>query len=149
MAATGTEAAPAPGDTSRLARMVERLIAQGGREQLAAEQALERQAASHAEARAAIATFDPRRAATAKAWLTQVATVRTAVKQLLEASARLTELAEADSDLYLEQDRIRFSAGITDPLRPRALSTIGLVDNLPVALDELEAQARRHLEASR
>jgi hypothetical protein len=138
-----------PTNTSRITAIVEGLLSQGGRERIIAEREAERQAARQAEARAAIAAIAPKRAAVVKAWLAQLATVRTAMKQLLETNARLSELAEADSDLYNQQDRIRFSASVPDPLGARALGALQPLDYLTLALAEVEDQARRALEVLR
>jgi hypothetical protein len=131
-------------DESKIAALVERLVRPGGREQLNAERDAAALAARQAEAREAIAAIAPQRDRTAKAWPGQLSKVRAAVDALVAANAALRAISETDSELYNEQDRLRMSAELREPLDPRFAGALD-VDHLVRALRDLEALGRQTL----
>jgi hypothetical protein len=136
-------------DTSKIAKIVEGILARESREDLVAARAAEELAERQAAARTAIAAISPERSRVARAWFAQVAKTRTLLDDLLAANATLREIAEADDALYSEQDRLRFSASVPDPLVPRVPGALPPFDHLSRALAESEDQARRALEVPR
>lgn len=131
-------------DESRIAAVVERLLRPGGSEKLTAERDAAALATRHAQARAAIAAIAPQRAAAARAWPGELAKLRAAVDALLAANAALRTISDLDSDLYDQQDRLRGSASLNEPIPPRFAGGLD-VDHLGFALRDLEQLGRATL----